>query len=326
MDRRDFMYCSMALAATGIGNPAIASETFPSATVRLINAAPPGSAPDAVFRALAERLQRRWKQPVIVESRPGAAGFLAAGEAKRAPPTGHGLFLADVGNLSINPSLFRKLPYDPEQDFAPVSMLYRTTFYIVVGAGSPWRSVGDLVAAAQSRPEGITFGSFGIGSTLHLGGEMLKHATQSRMTHVPFKESTQTYVAIASGEIDFGFASVGTAGPLIQSGKLRYLAIAGPQRAAMLPQVPTLQESGGPADLLVDTWFAMLAPAGTPATAIQAINEGVAQELRTPELLRTMETFGFEPAPGAPAALAQQMKLDRERYAAVIRRLNLSLN
>jgi tripartite-type tricarboxylate transporter receptor subunit TctC len=276
------------------------------------------------MRMLSEKLAERWKQPVLVENRPGANGFIAIDAAKRAPPTGHELLVADAGHLSANPSLFRKLPYDPERDFAPVAQVYRTTFFLAVGGGSPFQSVRDLVDAAAKSPNRLSYGSSGIGSPLHLGGAQLAHATHTQMVHVPYKDGSALYASLAGGELDFSFTTLGSAGALQRAGKLRFIAIADDKRSPALPQVPTIEEAGGP-KLTVDAWVALLAPAGTPEAVVSSINAAVNDALRQPDLLRRLEAFGFSPAPSTPDALAQLIRADRMRFAEIAKRIGVAI-
>ena len=220
------------LLAAGLGFGLLAgtalAQPFPTQPVRIISPFPAGSGPDVVARIVGERLTASWKQSIVVDARPGANGFLAASAVKQAAPTGYDLLIADVGHLSISPSLFKKLPYDPKTDFVPVGGVYRTSFFIVVGANSPFHSVKDLVAAAAATGK-VTYGSNSVGGPLHLGAAQLEAASSTKILHVPYKEISQLYAAVSTGELDWAMGSIASAGPLLRAGKVRLFGDCRPQ-------------------------------------------------------------------------------------------------
>jgi tripartite-type tricarboxylate transporter receptor subunit TctC len=321
MDRRRL--CSLVAAvATIVLAGGSAAQSFPTGPVKLISPFPAGSGPDAVTRMLGQRFAERWKQPVLVENRPGANGFIAMEAAKHAPPTGHEMLIADVGHLSVNPSLFRRLPYDPERDFAPVGVLYRTTFFLAVGRDSPFQSVRDLVDAAAKGANRVSYGSNGIGGPLHLGGAQLAHVTQTQMLHVPFKDGNVLYASLANGDLDFVFTTIASAGALQRAGKLRFMAIADDKRSPAMPQVPTIEEAKGP-KLRVDSWLALLVPAGTPQSVVSAINTAVNESMKHPDMARRLEGLGLSAAVSTPDELAQLIRTDRVRFAELVKRIGI---
>lgn len=313
--------------AAGIGFGLLAglaqAQPFPVQPVRIISPFPAGSGPDVVARIVGEKLTASWKQGVVVDARPGANGFLAVGAVKQAAPTGYDLLLADVGHLSISPSLFKKLPYDPKTDFVPVGGVYRTSFFVVVGANSPIRTVKDLIAAAAT-PGKVTYGSNSVGGPLHLGAAQLEAASGTRMTHVPYKEISQLYIAVSTGEIDWAMGSMASAGPLLKAGKVRFIAVADDARASGLPNVPTLEESGGPKGVKARTWVALLAPKGTPAAVVTTLNQSLNEVLKQPEVVEKFSTFGFVPDATTPAALASLIDSDAVVYAGMVKRTGAS--
>lgn len=234
---------SLAILAAGIGlgltAPLGSAQSFPTKSVRIISPFSSGGGPDAVARLIGEKLTARWKQSVVVDARPGGSGFLAAVAAKQAAPTGYDLFLADVGHLAINPALFKKLPYDPKSDFVPVGGLLHTSFFIVVGTNSPFLTVKDLIACAAASPGKVTYGSPSVGGPPHLGAAQLETASGTKMTHAPYKEISQLNMAVATGEVDWTMGSPASLGPLLKTGKVRFLAVADDTRSASLPNVPT---------------------------------------------------------------------------------------
>lgn len=299
------------------------AQSFPTQPVRVISPFPSGSGPDVVARIVGEKLTASWKQGVVVDARPGASGFLAMNAAKQAPATGYDLLLADVGHLAISPSLFKKLPYDPKADFVPVGGVYRTSFFIVVGVNSPIRTVKDLIAAAAT-PGKITYGSNSIGGPLHLGAAQVEAASGTKMTHVPYKEISQLYIAVSTGEIDWAMGSIASAGPLLKAGKVRFIAVADGARSPSLPNVPTLEESGGPKGVQARTWVALMAPKGTPAAVVTTLNQSLNDVLKQPEVAEKFSTFGFVPDPTTPAALAGLIDSDTVVYADMVKRTGAS--
>ena len=315
------------LLAAGLGFGLLAgtalAQSFPTQPVRIISPFPAGSGPDVVARIVGERLTASWKQSIVVDARPGANGFLAASAVKQAAPTGYDLLIADVGHLSISPSLFKKLPYDPKTDFVPVGGVYRTSFFIVVGANSPFHSVKDLIAAAAT-PGKVTYGSNSVGGPLHLGAAQLEAASGTKMLHVPYKEISQLYAAVSTGELDWAMGSIASAGPLLRAGKVRFLAIADRSRSSIMPAVPTIEESGGPKGVTARTWVALLAPKGTPAPVIETLNKSLNDVLRQPEVAEKFANFGFVPDPTTPAALASLIDSDTKVYAVMVKRTGAS--
>lgn len=301
--------------------PLVASaQDFPTRPVRLLSPFSAGSAPDSVSRMLAEQLHAQWKQPVLVDNRPGANGFLAMGAGKAAAPTGHDLVLADVGHLAINTTLFKHLPYNTLTDFTPVTLLYRTSFFIAVAADSRIQTLADLIRTAREKPGRVTYASYGSGTPFHLAGALLESETGTRMIHVPFRDGRQMYSSVVSGDVTFAMASLGGVDPLLQAGKLRLLAIADEKRSPLKPEVPTVKEAGGPADMHVSSWLALMAPHGTPRDVIAKIRQAVVLAFRQPEMVQRLAAMGFTPAASTPAELAQQIATDTEFYGELVRR------
>ncbi len=318
-----FLAAGLALCLSLSTSPSSA-QSFPNQPVRLISAFPGGSGPDVVSRIVGERLSASWKQPVLIDPRPGANGFIAAGAVKQAAPTGYDLLVADVGHLSINPSLFKSLPYDPKTDFVPVGGLYRLSFFIVVSSNSPIHSVKDLIATASAAPGKMTFGSNAVGGPLHIGAAQVQALTGTQMVHVPYKEITQLYVAVSTGEVDWALASLASAGPLLKAGKLRIVAVADSPRSAFMPNVPTFEESGGPKGLSVRSWLALMAPKGTPPAVVATLNQSLNDVLAQPEVAEKFSAFGFVPYPIAPAALSSLIASETTYYADMVKRTGAS--
>src|SRR5262245_15673666 len=306
--------------------PAAMAHQFPAKPVRAIVPYSAGSGPDAVLRDVGDKLSRTWGQPMIVENRPGANGWIAIEAAKKSPADGYTLLQVDNTHMSLQPHLYKQLPFDPVKDFDPVAPLYWTHFFIVVPANSPWKSVSDLIAAAKAKPGAVTYGTWGIGSVAHVGNSMLESATGTQMTHVPFKELPQLYAAVANGEVSWAFGTAATAGPLYRANKVRFLALAAPQRLAQFTDVPTVSEAGGPANFEVKTWVGLFAPRGTPKAVIERINTDVAKVLSEPSARERLAAFGFEPYVAPPADVSTAMAADPRHFAEVVKRARISLD
>lgn len=325
MYKRHFLGLSAAMGLA-IFSGQLAAQTFPAQAVRIISPFPAGAGPDVVARIVGEKMNTSLKQSVIVDPRPGANGFIAAGAVKQAAPTGYDLFLADLGHLAINPSLFKKLPYDPKADFVPVGGVYRTSFFIAVGANSPYKTIKDLIAAAAANPGKLTYGSNSVGSPLHLGSAQLESATGTKMLHVPFKELSQMYSSISTGDVDWGMATIGSAGSMLRAGKLRFIAIADDARSAALPDVPTLEEAGGPKGVSTRSWVSLVAPKGTPAAVIEVLNRSLNDALKQPDVIEKMAVIGFVPLAITPQALSTLIDNDTRVYAEIVKRTGASVD
>ncbi|MGN8001817.1 Bug family tripartite tricarboxylate transporter substrate binding protein [Acidovorax sp. 22279] len=317
--------CALALVAAASVPNAVA-QTFPAKPVRSVAPYSPGSGPDAVMRILSERLSRNWGQQLVIDNKPGANGFIAIGDAKRAAPDGYTLLQVDNTHMALQPHVFKQLPYDPIKDFEPVAPVYFTNFFVVVAANSPWKDVGDLIKAAKAAPGDITYGSWGIGSVAHVGAASLEAATGTKMMHVPYKDMGSVYTSVATGDIKWAFGTAATAGPMYQAKKVKFLALAAPQRLAGFTDIPTMGEAGGPAGFEVKTWVGLFAPAGTPKAAIEKINADVGKVLATSEVKERLATFGFEPYIGLPAELTKAIERDSRTFGEVVKRAKIALD
>ena len=309
----------LAAALSGAATLALA-QAFPAKTVKITAPYSAGAAPTTFTRVMADKLSKMWSQPVIVEARPGASGFIAVEAVKNAVPDGYELLVVSDAHVAINPALYKKLPYDPQKDFVPVAMFYHTPFYLAVAVGGPYPTVPALVGAAKTKPEAVSYGSSYIGSPSHLGSTEFEFLTGTRMIHVPYKDQSQMYVGIANGDVGWAFTTLGSALPLIQAGRLKLIAVAAPQRTRVQPNVPTLAEAGGPSGMQVGSWLAVLAPRGTPTEVVRRINADVNRALADPDVVAQMQTFGFEAAPGTPEQFADEIRADAKKYAELVRR------
>ncbi|MDB5965012.1 MAG: hypothetical protein JWQ72_1512 [Polaromonas sp.] len=301
------------------------AQTFPTQTVRMVSAFPTGSGPDVVARLVAAKLATRWNQQVIVDARPGAAGVSAVNAMKRQPATGYDLVVVDVGNLSINPLIFKNLGYDPDKELAPVALLYKAAFFVTVSTTSPIKSIADLKKASAA-PAQLSYGSNAVGGPIHLASARLASALGADMLHVPYKETSQLYTSVSTNEVSWAYGSIATAGALMRSDKLRFLAVADKTRSAALPNVPTLEEAGGPKGVDALTWVALMAPTGTPASVVNEINAAVNEAVNQPDLKERLASFGFFASPGPAQQVADLTRQDRARYAEVLKTVKVQVD
>ena len=329
MSRINRRTASTILGTLALSPFAIASTTsrplWPTKAVRILNPFPVGGGPDGTARIVAEKLSRQWKQPVVVENRPGGNGFIAIDAFKRGATDGTDILLLDNVHLAAYPHLFRKLPYDVAHDFRVVLPLFRTFFFVCVANDSPYRTVADLIADAKARPGQLNYGSWSIGNAVHLGSMHLEYLTETRMEHIVFKETSQLYQSVANGELAFALGSSGTAGPLARAGKLRFLAVMAPQRLQGFEDVPTIAESGGPAGAIVTGWNALAVSPNTPDAVVQQIHRDVTAALSEPDVWPKFQTFGYEHYFPTPAEFSQFMQTENQKFGDVIRRARITL-
>ncbi len=323
----------LALAATAACALPLASQAqqpapaaWPTKPVRIITPFPVGGGPDGVARLVADRLSRAWGQPVTVDNRPGGNGFIAIDAFKRGAKDGTDMIVLDNVHLAAYPSLFKKLPYDPVKDFDPLLPLFKGYFFFTVASNSPYRSVGDLIADAKAHPGKLNYGSWSVGNPVHLGSELFESMTGTQMEHVVYKETTQLYTSVSTGDLAFALGTAATAGPLQRAGKLRFLAIAAPQRSASYPDVPTVAESGGPKGFEVIGWNAIAVPPGLPAAVTDKIKRDVEDALKAPEVLEKFKSFAYEPFPTTRAQFNQFIQSESQRFGDVIRKANVTLD
>ena len=317
---------ALATAALAPATPSAQQAAFPTKPVRIITPFPVGGGPDGVARLVADKLSRAWGQPVVVENRPGGNGFIAIDAFKRGAKDGHDIIVLDNVHLAAYPALFKKLPYDSAKDFDTLLPLFKTYFFFTVATNSKYKTVGDLIADAKANPGKLDYGSWSVGNPVHLGSELFESATGTQMEHIIYKETTQLYTSVATGELAFALGSSATAGPLQRANKLRFLAVAAPQRNAAFPDVPTVAESGGPKGFEVIGWNAIAVPKGLPAPVAEKIRRDVEKALAEPDVIEKFKSFGYESFPVAPPQFETFMRSESKRFADVIKAANVSLD
>jgi tripartite-type tricarboxylate transporter receptor subunit TctC len=302
------------------GNVAQA-QAYPAKPIRLMVGFAAGGSADLVARITAAKLHAALGQPVIVENRPGAGGNIAADMVAKAPPDGHTLLVAPSA-FAVNPSLYKRTPYDPIRDFAPVSGLSTYMLFLVCHPSLPARSVKDLIALARANPGHVNYSSAGTGTTTHISGELLSYMTGTKMTHIAFKGSGQQLPALLSGEVALAFGST-TVVPLIQTKKVLLLGVTGAKRFPDFPQAPTLAETVPGYE--VTSWNAMFAPAHTPADITRRLADEISKGLRQNDARDVFEKQGLQIAAGRPEELAALVAAEVPRWAKVIKAANIPL-
>jgi tripartite-type tricarboxylate transporter receptor subunit TctC len=301
--------------------PALAQTAFPSRPVRLIVGFPPGTGPDIVARLLARKLSEGWGgQAVVVDNKPGAAGLIAATEAARAAPDGHTLMLGETGQLSIAPSTYNKLPYDPVKDFVPVSQVVTADFVLLVNPQKvPARTVKEYIdwARQQKDGKGLFMATFGAGTPGHFGAHLFGEAAHIKPEPVHFRSTGDAMTAIFSGDVQGVFASAGLAQANVRSGKLAALAATGAQRIATLPEVPTFREQGLP-NLVFNSWFGIVTPARTPADIVAKLNADIVRAMRSPDGQKQMEDAGFRVTATSAAEFTEIIAADTRSWGKAV--------
>ena len=299
-------------------SPLVPAQPYPLKPVRCVVPYPPGGPTDIIGRAVAQKLAEALGQSVLIDNRGGAAGTIGSEHVARSPADGYTLLWATPGTHGIAPSIYPKLPYDPVKDFAPVTLVALGTNLMVVHPSVPARSVKEFIALAKARPGKLNFGSAGGGATSHMAAEMLKVMAGIDMVHVPFKGASPAIVALLSGEVDMAILDTPPLLPQIRSGKLRVLAAASERRSRVLPEVPTIAESGMPG-YHASSWHAVFAPAGTPREIVTRLHTEVAKVVKLPDVTDRLSAQGVEPVANTPDQLAEFIKSEIARWARVVK-------
>ena len=312
---------SAALVFLGSAGAAQAQD-FPSRTVKIVVAFPAGGPTDFVARVLADKLKGVLGQSVIIENKPGANAAIGAELVAKSDPDGYTLFFTTAGAVVINPHMRANLPYDPVKDFAPITLVVNTMEVLVVRSDTPMKSATDLVALAKSRPDGIAMASTGIGSPPHLALELFKGSSGANVLHVPYRGAAPAVTDVVGGQVHAMFADLPVLMPQIRGGTLRPIGVGSKRRASVLPDVPTLDEQGIK-DVYADNWYALFAPAKTPAPVIAKLNAAVNAVLKDPEIAKKLIDAGADPAAGTPEELAVFLKSELERWGKVVKEKNI---
>ncbi len=308
-------YCAAA-------QPATSPDRYPSKPIRLIVPYPPGGPTDLIARAVNEPLAQRLGQQVVIDNRGGATTVIGAELAAHAPADGYTLLVATISTLAVNPALQKKLPYDPERDFAAVSMLAAQPYLLVTTAALPVTSVSQLIAYAKANPGKLSFASAGVGAGAHLAAELFKYMARIDVVHVPYKGTGPAITDLIGGHVAYQFGGVSVLMPFVGSGKLRALALSTARRSAIAPEIPTIAESGL-AGYAMSSWNSLVAPHGVPQHIIARLNAETVAVLNQPEIRERLKQQGVDADPGTPAQLAAHIRTERERFARLIAAIGL---
>jgi tripartite-type tricarboxylate transporter receptor subunit TctC len=303
--------------------PCAQAQDYPSKPIRFIVPFPPGGSSDLIARAIAPRMAERMGQPVLVENRPGAGGMIGVEMVAKAPPDGYVIGLAAAGALSSNISLYPSMPYHPEKDLAPVSMLAMIPFFLVAHPSQP-SSLKELIDIAKARPGAIAYGYGGNGSTMHLAGELLNMMAGIKLQPVPYKGSGPVSTDVLGGQVPLGVVDVPSAIAHVRAGKMRALAVTSRRRIAAAPEVPTFAEAGVPGYEAIG-WFGAVAPANTPADIVDRLNREIAAALSVPEIRERALAAGAEPFTNTPQEFAAMIREETRKWAQVIRTADIKL-
>jgi tripartite-type tricarboxylate transporter receptor subunit TctC len=311
----------LALASAALAQGA---ANYPTRQVRIVVPFAPGGTSDVLARAIGQKLSEAWKQPVVVDNKPGAGGNIGADLVAKAEPDGHTLLLLDLGTLTISPSIFPKMAYDPLKDLAPVTTVAVSPHALVVHPSVPASSVKELIAWAKANPGKLNFASAGNGTAVHLAGEQFKTMTGIEMVHVPYKGGAQALTAMVGGEVNMTLNGLLATLPHIKSGKLKALAIAGKTRSQALPDLPTVEEAGVKG-FQSGSWQGLLATGGTPKDVVAKINAAVVQVLRTPEIKERMAGQGADVVGDSPEQLSTFLRDETVRWAKIVKDANVKV-
>jgi len=306
--------------------PPVMAQEFPAKPVKFITALPPGSGSDATLRVIGEIISKRWQQPVIIENRPGANGLVAISAFKQAGGDPYVFLQLDNYQVTTLPHLFNKLPYDPKTDLEPICPLSRNYFFVVVSANSPYKTLDDIVAAARKSPGRITYASAGNGSFGHLGGLLLQVQKGIEMLQVPFKDSTLAYSAVSTQEVDWALGSAASAGALEKGGRLRFIVLAAPSRAAGYPNIPATAETPSTKGFEIQGWTGLFGPRGTPAAVRDRINADVTLATGMTEVADRFRVFGYERFEASPQTFAQVIATESQAWGEIIQKNKLKLD
>lgn len=310
---------AVALALSAAPAAAQDAAGFPARTIRIVVPFPPGGVTDRLARVVAQKMQEQWGQPAVVDNRPGASGMIAAEQVAKSPPDGYTLMMGHIGTHAINPSLFAKLPYDPVQDFAPVSLLVSVPNILLVHPSVPAGSVAELIALARAKPGTLNFASPGSGTSGHMSAELFKSLAGIDIVHVPYKGPGPALQDLLAGQVNMLFDTVASSMPQVRAGKLKGLAVTTPARSAIAPDVPTMAEAGV-AGYEIAPWFAAYAPAGTPPAVIDKLNAEMRRILALPDVRTAfVDQQGMTLIASSPAELGAHTQREIAKWARVVK-------
>lgn len=303
-----------------------AAQPYPNRPIHLVVGFPPGGINDIVARIVGQRMSEGLRQAVVVENRSGAGGTIGADWVAKAKPDGYTLLLGSVSNLAMAPSLYKTLPYDPTKDFAPVALVAAAPNIMVVHPDFPVHSVKDLIALAKQKPGTINYASAGVGTSNHLTVELLKVMANIDVVHVPFRGDGPAIAAVLAGQVPMMFPTLPVALPYIKSGKLRAIAVSSASRTPLLPEVPTVAQSGGLPEFAVSIWVGIVAPPGTPKEIVDKLNVEIQKTVAMPDIREHLATLGADPATDTPEQFSAYIAAETAQWIKVAQAAKLEPN
>jgi tripartite-type tricarboxylate transporter receptor subunit TctC len=306
-----------------ISGPASA-DTYPNQPIKFVVPFPPGGTTDILARVFAQKMSEAWGQSVVVENRSGAGGIIGTEYVAHAAPDGYTILLGTIGTHAVNTSLYKKLPYDPEKDFAPITLLATLPNLLAINPSLPIANLKELIAYAKANPGKLSFASAGAGTASHLAGEMFRRLAGVDIVHVPYRGSSPALTDLIAGQVSMTFDYMPSALPYVRSGKLRALAVTGLSRAKAAPEIPTMIEGGLPGFNIV-TWYAVFAPKGTPPEIVSKIRNTIATVATAPEIVKRMDDLAVDLVASSPEELARFQRGEIERWAKVIHDANIKV-
>src|SRR3954468_4678846 len=319
------LLAALLLAVSSLVSHPSFAQAWPSKPVRIINAFAAGGPSDLLSRAVGDKLQAMWGQPVIVEAKPGADGLIGMEFAAKQAPDGYNLITVPVGNAVLLPNLRSKLPYDINKDFVPVTMLGTVQNVLVVGTSVPANNLKELIALSKANPGKLSFASPGLGSSPHIAGEMLKGATGLDMIHVAYKGTGPAVNDVMGGQVTMFFSQMSSALQLVKQGKLKAIGVASLQRHPAAPDIPTIAEQGFPG-FQATAWYALFAPAGTPSDIVHKIAADTTKALQMPDVREKLSALGADAVGGTPEEFAARLKQENARWGDAIRKSGVKLD
>jgi len=310
-----------------VGSTALAqtADNYPNRTITMVVAFPAAGTTDILARLIGQKLIDKFKQTVVVENRPGAGGNIGTAYVAKAAPDGYTIMMGTIGTQSINPSLYKKMPYDAAKDFVPITRAAMVPNLLVVNKDAPYNTLPEMMAYEKANPGKLTYGSSGNGTTLHLSGELYNVMAGSKITHIPYKGSTPAVADLMGGQISMIFDNMPSVIQQVKSGRLKALAVTSAQRNPQLPEIPTIQEIGV-AGYEVWSWFGLLAPAATPKPIVDKLNASIVDIIKQPDVQAKIIELGAVPVPETSAEFGAFIEAETLKWAKVIKEANIGMD
>ncbi|MBV6307251.1 tripartite tricarboxylate transporter substrate binding protein [Candidimonas humi] len=317
------LFLAAALCAAAV-SAAPASAAFPDRPIDIVVPFSPGGGTDQISRTIADGMSKALKQSVLVLNKPGAGTVIGTGYVAKSKPDGYTLVMATFAH-AVNPALYKHLPFDPDKDFTPVALIGTSPNVLVVNSHSPFKTVKDIIAYAKANPDKLTFGSYGTGTSAHLCGALFEDLAKVKMTHVPYKGSSPAITDLLGGQINMVFSTAASVAQYVKSGQLRAIAVTSKQRSFAFPDVPTIAESGLP-DYEAESWYGLLAPAGTPADVIAKLHDATELAIRAKPFQQRIAIEGLNPHTGKPQDLQDYIQKEEKLWRQVVSDAHITLD